>query len=219
MGIAARPGRGIDCSLIITATSEESQPPVKLKPLAVLGLLLLVSLSIATLLAYFTRWQMAIASIIPAFCGLAGLLLVLLALITWGVAKIRGRGGERSKYPLLAGLFLLLQLAYIPVAKVVRNQELGQAQVFIASLIPRLEAYKEQHGSYPPTVEAILTDGAPLPLLLQLQDGIPPRKFNNRNFYFQRETTYGFRFYLPDGFIGSSYEYCCGPRGQWTVTD
>ena len=32
---------------------------MKLKPLAVLGLLLLVSLSIATLLAYFTRWQMA----------------------------------------------------------------------------------------------------------------------------------------------------------------
>ena len=191
---------------------------MKLRTLAGLGLMSLVSLAIATLLAYSTRWQMAIASIIPFICGLVGLLLILLALITWGVAKIRGRDGQRSKYPLLVGFFLLLQLAYFPLAKAVRNQELAQAQTFIASLIPQLETYKEQHGTYPPAVEAVLTDGAPLPPLLQLQDQLP-MKFNNRNFYFQRETTYGFRFYLPDGFIGSFYEYCCGPRGQWTVTD
>jgi len=191
---------------------------MKLRTLAGLGLMSLVSLAIATLLAYSTRWQMAIASIIPFICGLVGLLLILLALITWGVAKIRGRDGQRSKYPLLVGFFLLLQLAYFPLAKAVRNQELAQAQTFIASLIPQFEAYKEQHDTYPPAVEAVLTDGAPLPPLLQLQ-GQLPMKFNNRNFYSRRETTYGFRFYLPDGFIGSFYEYCCGPRGQWTVTD
>jgi len=191
---------------------------MQLKPLAVLGLLSLVSLAIAALLAYLTRWQMAIAGSIPLICGLIGLLLVLLALITWGVAKIRGRDGQRSKYPLFIGFFLLLQLAYFPVAKAVRDQELAQAQTFIASLIPRLEAYKERYGTYPPAVEAVLTDGAPLPPLLQLQSQLPMR-FDNRDFYFQRETTYSFRFYLPDGFIGSSYEYCCGPRGQWTVTD
>jgi hypothetical protein len=191
---------------------------MKLKLLAVLGLLSLVSLSIATLLAYFTRWEMAIASIIPATCSLVGFLLVLLALVTRGVAKIRGTDGQRSKYPLLAGLFLLLQLAYFPVAKAVRNQELAQVQAFIASLIPQLEAYKERHGTYPPAVEAILTDGPSLPALLQLQ-GDSPMEFDNRNFYFQRETAYGFRFYLPDGFIGFSYEYCCGPQGRWTVTD
>ena len=191
---------------------------MKLKPLAVLGLLSPVSLSIAALLAYFTRWVMAMASIIPAMCGLVGLLLVLLALITWGVAKIRGTDSQRSKYPLLAGFFLLLQWGYFPIAQTVRNQEVAQAQTFIASLIPRLEAYKEQHGSYPPAVEAVLTDGAPLPPLLQMQGQLPVG-FDNRNFYFQRATTYGFRFYLPDGFIGYSYEYCCGPRGRWTVTD
>ncbi len=192
---------------------------MKLKALAIVGLLSLVSLSAAALLAYFTRWQMAIASIIPLTCGLVGLLLVLLALITWGVARISGRSSQRYKYPLLAGLFLLLQLAYFPVAKVMRDQEVSQAQTFIASLIPRLEAYKEQHGAYPPTVEVVLTDGAPLPPLLQLQGSAPPLKFDNRNFYFQRETTYGFRFYLPDGFIGYAYEYCCGSRGRWTVAD
>ena len=191
---------------------------MKPKTPAVLGLLSLVSLSIAALLAYFTRWQMAIAGTIPSLCGLVGLLLLLLALITWGVAKIRGTDGRRSKYPLLVGFFLLLQLAYFPIAQAVRNQELAQAQTFIASLIPRLEAYREQHGDYPPAVEAILTDGAPLSPLLQLQ-GQLPMEFDNRNFYFQRETTYSFHFYLPDGFIGSSYEYCCGPHGRWTVTD
>ena len=191
---------------------------MKLKPLAVLGLLSLLSLSIAALLAYLTRWQMAIAGSVPAMGGLVGLLLVLLALITWGVAKIRGTDSQRSKYPLLAGFFLLLQLAYFPIVQTVRNQELAQAQTFIASLVSRLEAYKEQHGTYPPAVEAVLTDGAPLPPLLQMQGQLPVG-FDNRDFYFQRATTYGFRFYLPDGFIGYSYEYCCGPRGRWAVTD
>ncbi len=191
---------------------------MRLNSLAKVGLLSLVSLATAALLAYFTRWQMAIAGTIPSICGLVGLLLILLALITWSAAKISGKSGERSKYPLLVGFLLLLQVAYFPAAQAVRNQELAQTQAFIASLIPRLEAYKERQGTYPPAVEAVLTDGAPLPPLLQLQ-GQLPMGFDNRNFYFQRETTYGFRFYLPDGFIGSSYEYCCGSRGQWTVTD
>ncbi len=191
---------------------------MKMKPLASLGLLSLASVAIAALLAYFTCWQMALAGIIPLVCGLAGLLLILLTLAAWGVAKLSGRSSQHRKYPLPVGFLLLLQLAYFPTVKTVRDQELAQAQTFIASLIPRLEAYREQHGTYPPALEAVLTDGAPLPPLLQLQ-GQLPLGFDNRNFYFQRETTYGFRFYVPDGFIGTSYEYCCGPRGQWTATD
>ena len=194
---------------------------MRLKPLVMLGLLCLASLSVAVLLAYFARWQTAIVGIIPLLSGLVGFLLILFALITWGLAKVRGSAGQRrmrSKFPLLAGVLLLVQLAYIPTAQALRHQAVNQAQTFMASLMPRLEAYKEQHGVYPSAVEAILTDVITPPALLRLQGNVP-LEFNNQHFYFQQGTTYGFRFYLPDGFIGFSYEYCCGPHGQWTVTD
>jgi hypothetical protein len=70
---------------------------MKLKTLIVLGLLCLASLSVAMLLAYFTRWQTAIVGIIPFICGLVGFLLVLLALIAWGLAKARGSAGRRGR--------------------------------------------------------------------------------------------------------------------------
>ncbi len=193
---------------------------MKPKTVLVSGVSVLASLAVAILLAYLTRWQTAVAGIIPLISGLVGSLLVLMALIAWGLAQVRGPAGRRGRagYYLLAGVFFLLQLAYIPTAQALRHQQVTQAQTYMASLMPRLEAYKEQHGVYPSRVEAILTDDTSLPLLLQLQGNVP-MEFNNRHFYFQRGTTYGFRFYLPDGFIGFSYEYCCGPHGQWTVTD
>jgi hypothetical protein len=184
------------------------------------GLPLLASLLAATLLAYSTWRQMAIVGIIPLISGLIGFLLVLIALVTWGLAKVRGAAGRRGRgrYYLLAGVFFLLQLAYLPTAQALRNREVNRAQAFIAALIPRLEAHKEQHGAYPTRLEAMLTDDISPPALLRLRGNFP-MEFDNQNFYFQRETTYGFRFYVPDGFIGFSYAYCCGPDGQWTVSD
>jgi hypothetical protein len=193
---------------------------MKPKTLLVWGLLGLTSLAVAGLLAYLSRWQTALVGIIPLVGGLAGCVLVLMTLLAWSLAKIRQAAGLRrtSKFLLVAGFFLLLQLAYIPITQTLRRMEVAQAQVFVQALIPRLEAYKAQQGVYPGTIEAILTDDITSPALLQLQ-GDFPLPFNNRNFYFQRGPTYGFRFYLPDGFIGYSYEYCCGPQGRWTVTD
>ena len=117
----------------------------------------------------------------------------------------------------MGGFFLLLQLVYFPITQALIRQEVAQAQAFVETLIPRLEVYKTRQGVYPGSIEAILTDDVTPPALLQGDD--PLLFFNNRNFYFQRGSTYGFRFYLPDGFIGYSYEYCCGPQGRWTVTD
>ena len=193
---------------------------MKPKTLVVWGLLGLTSLAVALLLAYLTRWQTAIVGIIPLVSGLVGFILVLMTLLAWGLAKVRGTTGRRGtgQIFLLTGVFLLLQLAYIPTAQAVRHQEVVLAQTFIESLIPSLETYQEQHGAYPTTIEAILTNDIGASALLQLQ-GDFPLPFNNRNFYFQRGPTYGFRFYLPDGFIGYFYEYCCGPQGHWTVTD
>jgi hypothetical protein len=141
-------------------------------------------------------------------------------LLALGLAKIRRASDlhRTNKFLLMTGFFLLFQLAYIPIAQALRQQEVAQAQAFVEAFIPRLETYKAQQGVYPGTLEAILTDNITPPPLLHLQ-GDFPLPFNNRDFYFQRGSTYGFRFYLPDGFIGYSYEYCCGPQGRWTVTD
>ena len=137
----------------------------------------------------------------------------------WGLAKARRAAGlgRASKFLLMGGFFLLLQLVYFPITQALIRQEVAQAQAFVETLIPRLEVYKTRQGVYPGSIEAILTDDVTPPALLQGDD--PLLFFNNRNFYFQRGSTYGFRFYLPDGFIGYSYEYCCGPQGRWTVTD
>jgi hypothetical protein len=184
------------------------------------GLPLLASLLAATLLAYFTWRQMAIVGIIPIISGLVGLLLILMALMAWGLAKVRGAAGRRGRgrYLLVAGIFFVLQLAYLPAAQALRHREVNRAQAFIAALIPQIEAYKEQHGAYPATVEAVLTDDVSPPALLQLRGNFP-LEYDNQDFYFQQGTTYAFRFYVPDGFIGFSYAYCCGSHGQWTVSD
>lgn len=193
---------------------------MKRKTLASVGLILLASLSIAALLAYSTRWYLAIFGLIPLLSGLLGVLMFILAVILYVFAKIRRSPGLRGRgnILLLAGLFFLMQLVYLPLARSFRDREVSRAQEFIEMLIPRLEAYRDQHGAYPAAVASILDEEAPLPPLLRLS-GDFPRAFDNRDFYFQRGTTYGFRFVLPDGFIGFDYEYCCGPKGEWTVTD
>ena len=193
---------------------------MKRKTLTLLGLLSLSSLSLALLLAFSTRWYTAIVGGISLLSGLAGSLLVLITLGALALAQVRRSARPRriGRVSLLVGIFLLLQLVYIPTAGALRNRQVRQAQEFVESLVPRLEAYKHQYGTYPTAVEAILSDDDSPPSLLQLR-GDFPMQFDNRSFYFHRGTTVGFRFYLPDGFIGFSYEYCCGPNGKWTVTD
>ena len=193
---------------------------MKSKALVIWGLTGLVSLALAALLAYITRWWAAIAGSIPLLSGLAGFILLLLTTLAWGLAKIRrGASSPRINQPiLLAGFFLLLQLTYLPISQALRNAEVAQAQAYAEALIPRLEAYREQHGTYPATLQPIATGVANLPTLLELHSDLP-LPYDNRDFYFQHGSTYGFRFYLPDGFIGYTYEYCCGPQGRWTVTD
>jgi hypothetical protein len=75
-----------------------------------------------------------------------------------------------------------------------------------------------QHNAYPADLSLILAADQTLPPLLQLT-GEFPLAYDNRKFYIRRETTFAFRFYEPDGFIGFQHEYCCGVNGTWTVTD
>lgn len=193
---------------------------MKPKTLVTWGLTGLASLALAALLAYFTRWWSAMAASIPLLSGLVGFMLLLLTTLAWGLAKIR-RGASSTRINrsmLLIGFFLLLQLTYLPISQALRHAEVTRAQAYAEALIPRLETYHEQHGTYPATLDPLATGDANPPALLELHNDLP-LPYDNREFYFQRGSTYSFRFYFPDGFIGYAYEYCCGPQGHWTVTD
>lgn len=184
----------------------------------ILGALGLFGL-IIVLLAWLTRWQTAILGGLSLFGGLIGSLLLLVALIRLGRVRIaRAVPSQVDKFLLLAAVMLLLQLAYIPIAQALRRQAIDRAQSWIGSLIPQIEAYRTQYGDYPPALEAVWHENLILPTLLRLHGNLP-LPYDNRQFYVRRADTYGFEFYVPDGFIGFSYQYCCGAKGQWTVTD
>jgi hypothetical protein len=179
------------------------------------------SILVASYLAYTTVWYFAIYAILPCGLSILGLLLGLVALSLLRLARSRKAGGLNTagKVLLLAGLCLIVQLVYVPIALTLREWEVERTQAFIHSLIPRVEEYKRLHNGYPEHIDAILTDADTLPQLLQLKN-LSPLAFDNRQqLYFQRGPTYGFQFRMPDGFIGFHYEYCCGADGSWTVTD
>jgi hypothetical protein len=180
----------------------------------------LSGLAAAAASAYFFRWWGALYSAIPFLASLLGALLALTGLIKALVAKIKRKPGLTTieRYLLLLSLFLLFQWAYFPMAATIFDWEIERAQSFAEALIPVLETYKSQHGAYPDDLSLVLPPDASPPSLLRLS-ATQPFEFDNRTFYRRRGATYGFQFYAPDGFIGYSYEYCCGAHGKWTITD
>jgi len=181
---------------------------------------MLGALATALGLAYATLWYLAIFSLIPCGVSLIGLVLGLLAFLMLRRARSEASPGlRRVGYSLLVvGGFLFLQLVYLALAPTLRNWEIKRAQAFIHTLIPKLEAYHAQYHTYPSTIEELASADTAYPRLLELT-GDYPITYDNRQFYFKRGATYGFKFYVPDGFIGFCYEYCCGAEGTWTVTD
>jgi hypothetical protein len=135
-----------------TDSSRSSGHPLKPRTLYGTGLVVLVAIGTAGILAYSTIWQLARVSVLPCLSCLLGSFLALAALIVWlRTRTVESPGPNRIAKGLLpAGVFFLLQSTYFPVA---------------------------------------------------------------------RGATHGLRFYVPDGFIGVQYEYCCGADGVRTVTD
>lgn len=194
---------------------------MKIKTPVFSGLIILAGLSVAAGLAYFNRWQIAIFSFVPALVTLLGVILIMVALIGRWRTKAQPSSTRLRSFNtslLLIGLFFILQLAFFPLAQTFRHAEIQRAQAWLGSLIPQLEDYKQRHGDYPENLTALLSADITLPPLLQLS-GTLPMLYDNRNFYRWSETTYSFQFYVPDGFIGFEYRYCCGAEGTWTVTD
>lgn len=193
---------------------------MKRKTLYLTGGVGLVALITAAGLAYATVWNLAIFGILFILATLLGLVLALIGFLVWRRTKREPspRLSRVSQGLLLAGLFLSLQATYFPLALELRSWETRRAEAFIDRLIPKLEAYKRQHNDYPASLDLVLTGDETLPRLLQLSGDFPFR-FDNRQYYILRDQSYGFRFYVPDGFIGFHYAYCCGADGGWTATD
>ncbi|MFN8454166.1 MAG: hypothetical protein U0401_05740 [Anaerolineae bacterium] len=182
------------------------------------GLIILAGLAVAAELAYFNRWQLVAFSFIAALAILLGvILLVIVLLFRWRIKfQPSARAYSLNTALLLVSLFFMAQFAFFPLAQTFRNAEVQRAQAFLESLIPQLEDYKRRHADYPENISALLAADVTLPSLLQLNS---PPSYDNRDFYRRHDTTYSFQFYLPDGFIGFEFSYCCGPQGTWTVTD
>lgn len=184
------------------------------------GLVILLAIATAAVLAYSTVWQQAMFAFIPFLSGAAGFILTIVALlILLRTRRIEPEGSNRFGYKmLLVGIFLLLQITYLPIGLGLRNREVSQAKDFTKALIPKLEEYKSLHGAYPDNLDEVLTGDEKAPRLLRPNNDFS-FTYGNRQYYFQKEESYGFRFFLPDGFIGYQYQFCCGADGVWTVSD
>jgi hypothetical protein len=189
------------------------------KTILPIGLTIVLSIALAAGLAYLNRWYLAIFSLYPFVTAFVGLLLALIGLVMRRAQTgSAGRLRPISRVLLLLGLAGILQLTAPPQARFFRDREVQRAQTFLESLVPVLEDYKLRNAGYPEHLSLVLAPGTPLPALLQLRsEAFPP--YDNRDFYQPRAETYVFTFYVPDGFIGFQYQYCCGPEGTWTVTD
>jgi hypothetical protein len=193
---------------------------MKLRTPHLAGLVATAAVGTVIVLAYLTVWQLVIYGMLSCLSGVLGIVLVLATILVW----LRRRAEESpgfSKFGtvlFLVGIFLLVQVAYLPVGRGLRDMEVKRAQDYICALIPKLEEYERLHDEYPASVDSVLIGDEEAPRLLQL-NGDSLLRYDNRQYYVRQGETYGFRFYLPDGFIGYEYEYCCGAAGVWTVTD
>ena len=193
---------------------------MKSRTLYFAGLVVVIAIGTAVIMAFSTVWHLAIYSAIPFLSSLFGIILALTTLLVWlqTRAKESARLVRIRKWLFLTSVFFLLQVAYFPVALSLRDLEVNRAKNFINAIIPKLEEYKRLNNEYPANIEFVLSGDEKVPGLLQLS-GNSPLEYDNSQYYVLRGATYGFRFYLPDGFIGFHYEYCCGLGGVWTVTD
>ena len=193
---------------------------MKLRMFYVPGLVVLAGIATAGVLAYLTIWNLAIFSAIPCLSSVLGIILALVGLIVWLRTRTKESTGTSRTGGglLLASVFFLLQITYLPIGVSLQDREVSHAKDFIGALIPKLEEYERLNNTYPASASAVLSGDEEVPRLLQLSGDVP-MVYDNRRYYVQEGETYRFRFYLPDGWVGFQYKYCCGADGVWTVTD
>ncbi|MEM7797579.1 MAG: hypothetical protein AAF633_00190 [Chloroflexota bacterium] len=146
------------------------------------------------------------------------------ALITVWIFWRRQQDMERG-YAAMLTCFTLALVSVIPLSNVPLSQHLqdidqSEAKAFVAGLVPTLEAYYAQHGTYPQSIEDVLPENQALPLLLRDHD-YTYYEASAESYYFCIRTRIGFdqmllfesetgewRFKSP---LSRPYHYICDP--------
>lgn len=97
----------------------------------------------------------------------------------------------------------VLQFASFPAGVLLLEHDVAEARMFCESLVPFLESYKQQHGSYPETVQEVLPRGQRVPRLLRKQD-----------FYQLHQNNFSLEFSVHDGFLPTIHVYYPS-TGEW----
>jgi hypothetical protein len=90
----------------------------------------------------------------------------------------------------------IVQFASIPAGCFLLERDVAEARSYCESLVPLLEAYEQQHGSYPQQLGEVLPPGRRVPRLLKDQDF-----YEGHGSYFQLE------FSVHDGFLPTIHVY------------
>jgi len=115
--------------------------------------------------------------------------------------KIRCVGLESTGLLFLSLSFsLLLQLLGLFFADQFARADIRKAKVFCESLVPKIEAWKQEHGNYPATIESVFAKDVRLPRLTRNVDS------NGIGFYQGTSTNYCFFLHDP-GSIFSGWLY------------
>lgn len=141
--------------------------------LATIGLCAALGLPVAAILAWFLRGSLEhlLVALVPALtvapvCACGGVLLWFLGLragseqpagprLRWLGALLIG----------LAGFFVVLAPSFL-AGMIFNAMDVRDAKAYCMSLVPRLEAYHEEHGQYPAGLSDVMPSDRPLPDLL-----------------------------------------------------
>lgn len=134
-----------------------------------------------------------------------GLLVILLVYIAATAAilgivaiarpRVIGSGARWIGRSAIAFAFVLAStLVSLPLGGRVHDRDVAEAKAYCEALVPRLEAYRRQHGAYPSTIE-LLGDLPRTPLLLQ--------RYPYYRYSIAQDSTYYFTFSDPAEMMGS----------------
>lgn len=119
--------------------------------------------------------------LIVAGCLYVGLPLSILSAVLFSVSIRKPEGIIRrvSIWGFILVLLVFSSLTSLPVRNYILNCRISQAKSYCEALIPKLEAWKKEHGSYPKSISKV---GAPDKLPMLLDSGF--YNSDGQNFYF-----------------------------------
>ena len=152
-------------------------------------LLILFSALFSIGMAIFFRGSVLHTVVVLMVCIYLGLPFLILAIVTYLL---------RNKFPIAKKILRSVALLLIVISSLVvsliaglalGNHDMTAAKTYCESLIPSIEMYKKEHGTYPSDISTIANDND-IPRLLRKED-----------FYWSDGQGYGFNFSDPQAIM------------------